>query len=86
MMSTDERSKRSNHRFGMTRSSMYRNSTQKYDFSCLRMMLIFPAFSVNLCLAGTRPVSVSRQQGRADINNIDMGSSTALMVVNLYGW
>ena len=27
-----------------------------------------------------------QQQERADIHNVDMGSSTALMVINLYGW
>ena len=34
----------------------------------------------------TEILALFRQQGRADIYNIDMGSSTALMVVNLYGW
>ena len=34
----------------------------------------------------TEILALVRQQGRADVHNIDMGSSTALMVVNLYGW
>ena len=34
----------------------------------------------------TEKLAFFRQQGRADIYNIDMGSSTALMVINVYGW
>ena len=34
----------------------------------------------------TEKLAFFTQQGRADIYNIDMGSSTALVVVNLYGW
>ena len=37
-------------------------------------------------IAQTEKLAFFRQQGRADIYNIDMGSSTALMVINLHGW
>ena len=37
-------------------------------------------------VARTDKLAFFRQQGRADIYNLDMGSSTALMVINLYGW
>ena len=36
-------------------------------------------------VARTEKVAFFRQQGRADIYNLDMGSSTALMAINLYG-
>ena len=37
-------------------------------------------------VARTDKLAFFRQQGRADIYNLDMGSSTALMVINVYGW
>ena len=37
-------------------------------------------------VARTDKLAFFRQQGRADIYNLDMGSSTALMVTNLHGW
>ena len=37
-------------------------------------------------VAGTDKLVFFRQQGRADIYNLDMRSSTALMVINLHGW
>ena len=36
--------------------------------------------------ARTDKLAFFRQQGRADIYNLDIQSSTALMVINLYGW
>ena len=37
-------------------------------------------------ISQTEKLAFFTQQGRADIYNIDVGSSTALMVVNLYRW
>ena len=37
-------------------------------------------------MAPTDKLALFGQQGRADIYNLDMGSSRASLVINLYGW